>query len=208
VIDLEGGTDLYGDKFDFAVLHASTPPEVDRAVTWLSENAHPYQTLVVDPVTVYWEALQRQWSEIYLRRNPGARGNKHEFYEMGPKEWMPIKAELKDLLRRMVALDMHVIVTARSKPQYADGAFMRVIGETFDGEKSLPYIFDVVLRLYRERDGRFLAQVVKDRTGRLPITPFESRYERLQELLGEDAVSPEASASASGTHVVQQKPQE
>jgi hypothetical protein len=207
MIDLEGGSDLYGDKFEFAVLHASTPAEVDRAVTWLSENPHEYQTLIVDPISVYWEALQRKWSDIYLRRNPGVRGNKHEFYEMGPKEWLPIKAELKDLLRRIVALDLHVVVTARSKPRYADGGFMRVIGETFDGEKSLPYIFDVVLRLYHERDGRFLADVVKDRTGRLPTSPFESRYERLQELLGENAASPEASA-ASGTHAVPQNRQQ
>jgi hypothetical protein len=207
VIDLEGGTDLYGGKFDFAVMHASTPAEVDRAVTWLHENQHPHHTLVVDPITVYWEALQRQWSDIYLRRNPGSRGNKHEFYEMGPKEWMPIKSELKDLLRRIVALDMHVIVTARSKPQYADGGFMRVIGETFDGEKSLPYIFDVVLRLHRDSDGRFLAEVVKDRTGRLPNTPFESPFELIQDLLGENAASPEAFA-ASGTHAVQQNRQQ
>ena len=34
---------------------------------------------------------------------------------------------------------MNVIITARQKTQYADSGFMRAIGETFDGEKSLPY---------------------------------------------------------------------
>ena len=86
---------------------------------------------------------------------------RHEFYDFQPKDWMTIKAESKELIRRLIALDMNVIVTARQKVQYADGGFMRAIGETFDGEKSLPYLFDVVVRLYRDEKGRFMGECQK-----------------------------------------------
>ena len=78
---------------------------------------------------------------------------------------------------------MHVVVTARAKPQYADTGFMRQIGVTFDAEKSLPYLFDIVLHQYRDENGRFLARVVKDRTGTLPTGPFEPSFAAFEPLL-------------------------
>ncbi len=176
VLDLEGGTDLYGDSFEFDVRHVTTADEVMRAVQWLLENDHPYRTLVIDPITVYWDALQAKWSDIFLRRNKGSKGYRFEFYDLQPRDWMTIKGEFKDFIRKLLAVDMNVIVTARQKVQYADGAFMKAIGETFDGEKSLPYLFDVVLRLYRGDKGEFLAEALKDRTNRLPKSPFKLTY--------------------------------
>src|SRR3990167_6845138 len=69
VLDLEGGASLYGGSFSFDILSASTANEVMDAIDWLLANEHPYQTLVIDPMTVYWDALQRKWSEIFLSRN-------------------------------------------------------------------------------------------------------------------------------------------
>ena len=180
LIDLEGGADLYGDKFAFSVMRASTADEVTTAVEWLAQNPHGYETLVIDPISVYWDALQKKWSDIFLRRNKGSRAHKHEFYEFQPRDWMTMKAEFKHLIRSLIALDMNVIVTARQKVQYADGAFMRAIGETFDGEKSLPYLFDVVVRLHRDEKGRYLGRCLKDRSGVLPVDDFESSYERFR----------------------------
>ena len=64
---------------------------------------------------------------------------------------------------------------------------MKAIGETFDGEKSLPYLFDIVLRLYRDEKGRFLAECLKDRSNKLPTGQlecsfglFDSVYDRAQ----------------------------
>jgi hypothetical protein len=183
VIDLEGGTDLYGERFDFAVLRTTSCEEVNRAVDWLAANKHPYESLLLDPITVYWEALQRKWSDIFLRRNRGSKGHRQEFYDFQPKDWMAIKADWRELLRKLIALDMHVIVTARAKAQYADTGFMRAIGTTFDSEKTLPYVFDIVLHQYRDSDGRFLAEVVKDRTGQLPTGPFEPEIDIFRSLL-------------------------
>ena len=192
LIDLEGGADPYGDAFDFHVLRASTADEVSEAVRWLLANEHPYRTLVIDPITVYWDALQKKWSDIFLRRNKGSKGYRFEFYDLQPRDWMTIKAEFKELIRLLIALDMNVIVTARQKVQYADGGFMKVIGETFDGEKSLPYLFDTIVRLSRDEQARFMASCLKDRTNRLPTEPFESSYTVFEQAFGIETLSREA----------------
>lgn len=192
VIDLEGGTDLYGESFDFDVLRASTADEVMGAVEWLLTHPHSYRTLVIDPITVYWDALQKKWSDIFLRRNKGSKGYKFEFYDLQPRDWMTVKAEFKDLIRKLIALDMNVIVTARQKVQYADGAFMKAIGETFDGEKSLPYLFDTIVRLYRDDKGRYLGECLKDRSNRLPPGEFECSFARLEEIFGKRTLARKA----------------
>ena len=55
-------------------------------------------------------------------------------------------------MRDLMALDMNVIVTARAKPEYdsSGGEMMKVVGETFDGEKTLAYWFDTVIDTYIE----------------------------------------------------------
>ena len=191
VIDLEGGTEHYGGVFNFDVLKATTADEVMRAVDWLLTHPHGYCTLIIDPITIYWDAPQAKWREIFLRRNRGGKGHHGEYYSLQPKDWVAIKNEFKELLRKLIQLDMNVIVTARQKAQYADTGFMRVIGETFDGEKSLPYLFDTILRLYRE-DGRFMAENIKDRTNKLPCGHFEVRYEEIEQRLGSDSLAREA----------------
>lgn len=189
LIDLEGGADLYGDKFEFDVFRCTTADEVMHAVTWLATHRHPYRTVIVDPISVYWDHLQKKWSDIFLLRNKGAKGYRYEYFDMGPREWQSVKAENKDLLRRLSALDVNLIVTARQKPLYADGAFMRVAGETFDGEKNLGYAFDSVVQLYRDPKGRFLARVQKDRTGRLPSEPFPCTYQAFVDAFGIEALT-------------------
>jgi hypothetical protein len=199
VIDLEGGADLYGEAFDFDVLRASTADEVMEAVQWLLTHPHAYRTLVIDPITVYWDALQKKWSDVFLRRNKGSKGYKFEFYDLQPRDWMTVKAEFKDLIRKLIALDMNVIVTARQKVQYADGAFMKAIGETFDGEKSLPYLFDTIVRLYRDEKGQFLGECLKDRSNKLPAGAFEVSYARFEELFGKKALARKARPTAFAT---------
>ena len=185
MIDLEGGADLYGDAFGFHILKATTADEVSGAINWLLTHDHPYKTLIIDPITMYWDALMWKWSGVFLRRNKGTRGHKHELYDFQPKDWMTMKAELKDVMRKVIALDMNVVVTARQKPQYADGGFMQVVGETFDGEKSLPYMFDTIVRLYRDGQGRFLGECLKDRSNKLPRGEFECSYSVFEDAFGD-----------------------
>ncbi len=184
VIDMEGGTDLYGDAFDFEVLRATTADEVMEAVDWLLQNRHEHRTLVIDPITIYWDALQKKWSDIFLKRNKGSKGYRYEFYDLQPRDWMTVKAEFKELIRKLIALDMNVTVTARQKVQYADGAPMKAIGETFDGEKSLPYLFDTIVRLWRDPQGRFMGTGLKDRSNELGKEDFAAAYAVFEGVFG------------------------
>jgi AAA domain len=192
VIDMEGGTALYSDDFSFDVLQATSADAVMSSVDWLLANPHEYRTLVIDPVTIYWEALQKKWSDIFLKRNKGSKGFKHEFYDLQPKDWMTLKGEFKELVRKLLRLDMNVIVTARQKTLYADSGFMRKVGETFDGEKSLPYLFDTIVRLRRDEKGRFLGECLKDRSNRLPTGEFECSYAVFERCFGRDMLDREA----------------
>lgn len=184
VIDLEGGTDLYGEDFSFDVLKASTADEVMEAVDWLHTNEHDYRTLVIDPITIYWEALQQKWSDIFLKRNKGSKGYKYEFYDLQPRDWQTLKSEFKTLIRKLLALDMNVIVTAREKTKYKEGSFMVAMGETFDGEKSLPYMFDTIVRMYVDDKGRYMGHCLKDRSNKLSKEPFECSYAVFEGLFG------------------------
>jgi len=191
VLDLERGSEQYGDVHPFEVLPANSADDCMKAVDWLLVHKHPYRTLVVDPITVYWEMLQRKWSEILLLRNKQSKGNKFDFYDMQPKDWMPLKSELKEFIRKLLALDMNIICTARAKPLYAEGELMRKVGETFDGEKSLPYSFDTVLRLTREA-GKYVAETIKDRTQKLPTGQWEQSYGVFETAFGKRTVTREA----------------
>jgi len=188
VIDLEGGTEHYGGVFTFDVLKATTADEIAGAVDWLQSNPHEFCTLVIDPITLYWDALQKKWSDIFMRRNKGSKGHRLEYYDLQPRDWMTIKAEHKEFIRKLIQLDMSVVVTARQKTLYADTGFMRAVGETFDGEKSLPYMFDTILRLYRDEKGRFMAENLKDRTNKLPSGHFEISYQILEDRLGKESL--------------------
>jgi hypothetical protein len=173
VIDMESGTDHYGTDFNFAVNHTTDPDEIMSYVTWLQKSKHQYKTLILDPITIYWAALQQKYSGIFLEREKKSPGFKFEYYKIQPSDWGIIKRELKTLVRRLTMLDMNVIVTAHQRKEYADGEFMKIIGDTFDAEKSLPYMFDTILRLYRNGDGSFMGQCVKDRTNHLPHEAFK-----------------------------------
>jgi len=192
VIDLEGGTVHYGGTFEFEVLKATTADEVMAAVDWLLTHPYPYRTLVIDPITIYWDALQAKWHQVFLQRNKGSKGHRGDYYELQPRDWVTLKAEFKELVRKLIQLDMNVIVTARQKALYSDAGFMRIVGETFDGEKSLPYLFDTILRLYRDDAGRFMAENIKDRTNKLPRGKFEVSYDVIERSLGAETLTREA----------------
>lgn len=165
VIDMEGGSDWYVDEFDAKVQHATTPEEILPVLEKLNTSDHEFRTLVIDPITVYWEALQKKWSDIFLERNKGGKGYKHDYYDLQMRDWGTIKSELKDMFRRLTSLDMNVIIVAREKALYNQS--MSVIGRTFDGPKGTDYWADVVVQAVREGD-HYTAMVEKDRTNKLP----------------------------------------
>lgn len=163
IIDMEGGSKLYSKKYDFSLFSTSDITEVKRAIFFLMKEKHDFKTLIIDPITIYWDELQRYWSKIFITRNEGSSGNKHEFYDLGPKEWKTIKSDFEALITRLVNLDMNVIVTAHQATKYKEGSFMKKEGVRFDADAKLEYFFDTVVQLYRGENSEYLAKCTKDR---------------------------------------------
>lgn len=178
LIDMERGADLYGDKFEYGVMRTTSPDEIYQAIQWLYTNRHSYKTLILDPISVYWEAVQSKWQEIFMKRNPTSRQNKIDYWDMQFSDWGPPKAEFAKLLRLCGKLDMNVIVTAGIKPLYSSTELMKKIGDTFDGPKELPKFFDTTVRLIKD-SGKFYGTCednvlkLKDRNSSMPKDVFE-----------------------------------
>lgn len=182
IIDLERGSEQYSDEFDFDVSDCTTAQQVEKAVRIALDDSK-YETIIIDPISVYWSALQKKWSEIFLKRNTDGKGFKFEFYDFQVRDWSTIKADHAALMRLLTEADKHIVITARSKTKYSSeqGSFMKKMGETFDAEKTLPYLFDTVLHLRMQR-GKVIATTEKDRTYSLPDDgPFECSFAKLAE---------------------------
>lgn len=164
MIDAEKGSDYYGGMFNFQRLQSSDPRIVNQAIDELLKDPQDFKTFVIDPFTmVYDKIVDAQVQKQRMKTgNPG--------YEIQPVDYKNIKGAVKVLVWKLLALDMNVIITARSKPLYStnESEFMKVIGTTAEGPKEMPYLFDTVLELSLEPDGTRLAHVHKDRTNKLP----------------------------------------
>lgn len=178
VIDAEKGTDYYGKIFDFDRLQTSDPDEVERAIDELLKDPKDYKTVVIDPFTAVWETMQ----DKRLRRMRLKNNNPN--YALQPLDWAFLKSSVKGLIKKLLALDMNIICTARAKTAYSSDEFMKAIGLIPDGPKELPFLFDVVLELSTAGDKRY-ATVIKDRTNTMP-DKFEFTYQELVKFIGND----------------------
>lgn len=179
VIDCEGGTELYGATAKFERIVTSDFDEADRAILWLLRNKHGFSTVGIDPITVLWESVQRKWRDILMAGRRKNNPNASEDFDFAPLDWQKIKSDLKSFIHKLIMLDATVIVTARQKDaRGGEGRdFMKKVGETFDGEKSLPYLFDIVVRTFRSEDGQFMGECLKDRSNKMPKGSFPLTYD-------------------------------
>lgn len=176
VIDTERGTDHYGKYFDFNRIQTIDPDIVHQAIDELLQDSNSVRTFVVDSFTsLYDSILDKQVTRMKMKT-----GNPN--YSIQPLDYKFIKAEVKAIVQKMLALDMNVIVTARSKVLYSQEEFMKAIGTTPDGPKELPYMFDIVLELTTQ-DNSHHATVVKDRTNKLPPS-FDFTYKAFTDFIG------------------------
>lgn len=188
VLDLEGGTDLYGGSFDFDVLRTSELKEFKKAIAYLEQNQTNYKTIVVDPVSILWENIQKYWSDIFINRLEDRKGHKGEFFEFGHKEWATAKSDFKRAILRIIALDMHVVMTAREANVYSSD-LRSIVGVKVDAEKTLPHFFDMTIRLF-EQNGKKMAVCDKFRTDHPEKAkgfvgkPFDLSYQTVAEKLG------------------------
>jgi len=195
VVDMEAGTDHYGSEFQFRVSHTKDPDLVMEIVDELLTTNHNYRTLIIDPITVYWQELQDKYANIFLQREKRSPGFKFEYYKIQASDWNIIKRELHRFINKLMMLDMNVIVIAHQKKMYSDasGDFMKVIGDTFDGEKSLPYQFDTVVHTFKDSNTKaFKGECLKDRTHCLKEGVFDLSYEAFEGTFGKESLEAKA----------------
>jgi DNA-binding ferritin-like protein (Dps family) len=183
VIDAERGTEHYGKFFKFKRIFTANPDTIIAVIDELLQNpvvdGETIKTLVVDPISVVYDTLVSNYESKMKVKTGNAS------YQLKPLDYKYIKSEVRRLGLKLLSLDMNVIVTAKEKIQYSSdpSEFMKVEGTSPEGPKDFPYLFDVVLRLSKTTDGKFWANVEKDRTNNLP-PEFEYSYETFTKYLG------------------------
>lgn len=166
VVDLEGGTDLFGNRFDFDVLHTKEYDEVIAAVEEVAANPAKYETLVIDPVTVLWQVIMEAGQMMAEARAKRNRRDPNEAV-LTPRDWGMVKRRVNALYTRLVNMPCHVVVVGRIKDvNETRGNEVVKVGEKPDAEKSTEYLFDVVIKLTVE-NGKRIGIVEKDRSGQL-----------------------------------------
>tara|TARA_Y100001938_G_C8043306_1_gene407401 strand:- start:176 stop:1099 length:924 start_codon:yes stop_codon:yes gene_type:complete len=179
VIDSEHGTDYYGEKFDYDVMHSTAWADAKSSIEALVKDPAGYKTLVIDPFALLYDDLQAE----HLKKQMVKTGNPN--YTMQFRDWGIVKGALKLMLNNLRTLDMNIIVTATEKPMYSQEELAKQIGVTFNGPQELKGFFDVRLHLELDESGTRWATVEKDRTNKLPPR-FEFSYQAFCKYLGNE----------------------
>lgn len=193
IIDTEKGTDFYANTINSAksaVLQTFNPDDIKDELHSLLTEQHSYRTLLLDPVTQVYNAIQEKWNRIFEKH---AKNEKDaEVQDFGMRYWSKVKSEFKGIQRLMLALDMNVIVTAHQKDVYGTG-FSKV-GVTFDSMKGDDYFFDLVFRVER-KGNQLMAYKVKERAEigqeKFPES-FEWSYENFCKFYGKEIIEKES----------------
>lgn len=194
VIDMEHGTDNYSDtilKNGSVVLHTTSPDEVKDEIKTLLTEKHDYRTIVIDPVTILYQAIQEKWTRIFSKYADTEKAT--ELQDFGFRYWAKVKSDYKAIMRMLLACDMNVILTAHQKDVYGEG--MKKVGFGSDSMKGDEHIFDYVFQLVMDSKGRRMALTKKERAevgkAKFP-TEFEWSYKNFLVYYGKEELERES----------------
>lgn len=194
IIDMEHGTDNYADTIiqnGSIVLHTTNPDEVRDEIKTLLTEKHDYRTIVIDPVTILYQAIQEKWTRIFSKYADTEKAA--ELQDFGFRYWAKVKSDYKAIMRMLLACDMNVILTAHQKDVYGEG--MKKVGFGSDSMKGDEHIFDYVFQLVMDAKGRRLAITKKERAevgkAKFP-TEFEWSYKNFKVYYGADSLERES----------------
>jgi hypothetical protein len=164
VIDLEHGSDLLTDRFDFEVLHTKSCSEVMGAVEAISQNPESFETLIIDPISVIWEGLQDAYVEDLEQKIQAGRSRRTDS-ELQFADWKRVKRPHRRLTTLLLNLPMNVVLCGRLASEYEmkNGELLKV-GVKMEAEKTVPYVLDLLIRL-EIQNGKRVGVVEKDRSG-------------------------------------------
>jgi hypothetical protein len=173
VIDLEHGSDLLADRFDFEVLHTKSCSEVMGAVEAISQNPESFETLIIDPISVIWEGLQDAFVEDLEQKIQAGRSRRTDA-ELQFQDWKSIKRPYRRLMTCLLNIPVNVVLCGRLASEYEmkNGELIKT-GMKMEAEKSTPYAPDLLVRLEVQR-GKRVGIVEKDRSGMFDGQTIES----------------------------------
>lgn len=154
IIDTEKGTDFYAETINKAgsvVLQSHDPEEIKEELKELLTTKHKYRTLIIDPISVLYHAVQDKWTRRFEKNSKSQKDA--DIQDFGMRYWGKVKSDFKSIQRLILALDMNVIMTSHQKDVYGSG-FSKV-GVTFDSMKGDDYIFDLVFRIEKRGEERW-----------------------------------------------------
>ncbi len=181
VIDTERGAeqDQYVDAIKErggAILQTTSFDYVYDQVRALVVEDHPYQTLVIDPLTVLYDDLADHYS-----KKVGTQFSAH--FSEANRDW-------KRLATLLSSLDMNVVLTCFQKNEWSQGEMTgRMIA---DGPKKVDHAVDLVVEVRRVGVDRF-GFVHKSRILDLPSDKeFPFSYDAIAEAYGRSALEKNA----------------
>jgi hypothetical protein len=193
LMDLERGSENYAKtitKSGSVVLQTTDPTEVKEELRTLLTEKHAYKTLIIDPMTGYYNALQEKWGRTFEKYATSEK--QADLQDFGPRLWGRIKSEYKSVQRLLMSLDLNIIVTAHQKDIYGNG--MTKIGVGPDSMKGDDHFYDFVFRM-EERGGKRIVKTMKQRSeiGE-PKFPdeFEWTYESFLKYYGREIIEKES----------------
>lgn len=194
ILDLEKGTDNYHEtikKAGSVVLQTTNPDELKEEIKALMTEPHSYTTIVVDPVTILYQAVQEKWNRIFTKYADTEKQT--ELGDFGFRFWAKVKSDYKAIMRMLLACDMNVILCSHQKDLYGEG--MKKIGLGSDSMKGDEYLFDYIFQLTANQKGQRIALTKKERAevgkSKFP-QEFEWSYANFLIYYGKDALEREA----------------
>lgn len=193
IIDCEKGTDFYSKsiaKAGSAVLQTNDPEEIAEEIKSLLITKHEYKTLIIDPITQIYNALQEKWNRIFEKHATSEK--EKDVQDWGMRYWGKVKSQYKQMQRLLVKLDMNIIVTSHQKDVY--GAGFSKIGTTYDSMKGEDYFYDLVFQIEKHGENR-VCRTIKERAeigeAKFP-TEFEWSYENFCKFYGKEIIEKES----------------
>lgn len=144
-IDAEAGSDAYAriaEVADFEVIHTKSLADVDQAIQFIQSGASGFETLVVDPITVFYDMLKD------TARQSAKKGL------MGMPEWNQVNNRMNALYNTLTSCPVNVVICAREANEYeGEGLALRKVGPKAAADRNLPYMFDFIVRMNPDYSG-------------------------------------------------------
>jgi len=141
---------------------------------------HDFKTLVIDSITIFWEAALQKSAEKQAKVSKDRDSEGVEFSRHKPEAIR----KMKHLLSLLFRIDMNVIVTAHIRKDWDE---TNIKGNIFDGYEKLEYLFDTIMQIEKRGNKRFAIIRGSRLTEEFPEDDsFEFSYQEIENRYGKD----------------------